>query len=330
MGKADLLTSKDQVPLVIFQSKRDKWTPEACSQSWWSPKEYFLQCQWVLEQVPCRVQEWADLSYLFVSLFIYVFIYLFLLRRCGGLSADNECTVYTSHTVLESHSERLVRVCSHLHPHERYCKSLRELLEEALVSPLSLPPPLQQHRLKIPPSVIQINRRPWYFSDWELLTFPADSYFGNIKPECFGGKRIQRATRAGEWVNEPKQLNNTKNFATLFFKHRGSFDSSHGNKDFCHAGCLELIWKHLHCASIPLQEAKLVVEREIKIFVRLITFWHLHSNTSSPKRCVQTAPPWLLLLIFSLTQQTRLEHMCWCKPYKEVEELTVTAWNQWG
>lgn len=72
------------------------------------------------------------------------------------------------------------------------------------------------------------------------------------------------------------------------------------------------------------------VEREMKIFVRLITFWHLHSNTSSPKQCVQTALLWLLLLIFSLTQQARLEHMCWCKPCEEVEELTVTAWNQWG
>lgn len=264
-------------------------------------------------------------------LFVSLFIYLLLLRRCRGLSADNERTADTSHTVPESHSEWLVRVFSHLRPHERCCKPLGELLEEALVSPLSLPPPLQQHRLKIPPPVIQINRRPCYFSDWELLTFPADSYFGNIKPECFGGKRIQRATRAGEWVNEPKQLNNTKKFCNAFFlKHRGSFDSSHGNKDFCHAGFLELIWKHLHCASIPLQEAKLVVECEIKIFVRLITFWHLHSNTPSPKRCVQTAPPRLLLLIFGLTQQTRLEHMCWCKLCEQVEELTVTAWNQWG
>lgn len=42
------------------------------------------------------------------------------------------------------------------------------------------------------------------------LTFPASSYFENIKPECFGGKWIQKATRAGVWVDEPKQLNNTK------------------------------------------------------------------------------------------------------------------------
>lgn len=254
-----------------------------------------------------------------------------MLRRCRGLSADNECTVYSSHSVPESHSEWLERVCSHLHPHEGGCKTPQGAAGRgACFTAVSPSSSSATHRLKIPPSVIQINRRPCYFSDWKLLTFPADSYFGNIKPECFGGKRIQRATRAGEWVNEPKKPSNTKNFVTLFFKHRGSFDSSHGNKDFCHAGFLELLWKHLHCASIPLQEAKLVVRREIKIFVRLITFWHLHSNTSLPKRCLQTAPPWLLLLIFSLTQQTRLEHMCWCKPYQEVEELTVTAWNQWG
>lgn len=162
------------------------------------------------------------------------------------------------------------------------------------------------------------------------LTFPADSYFGNIKPECFGGKWIQKATRAGVWANEPKQLNSTKNFVTFSFKHRGNFDTAHGYKDFCHADCLELVWKHLRCAGVHLQEAKLVVEREIKIFLRLITFWHLHSNTSSPKHCVQTAPLRLLLLIFSLTQQTHSEHTCWCRLHEEVEERTMTAWNQWG
>lgn len=130
-----------------------------------------------------------------------------------------------------------------------------------------------------------------------------------------------------EWTQATQQH---WKFCNAFFKHRGSFDTAHGYKDFCHVGCLELVWKHLHCAGVHMQEAKLVVGREIKIFLRLITFWHLHSNTSFPKHCVQTALLWLLLLIFSLTQQTHFEHMWWCKLCEEVEKLTMTARNQWG